>query len=84
MPIVRACFENLRCDWGEESGRGFYSADDTHGKILRLLLMYGNEVVGDATAVDLPDGGVAGYAKNPKDVFSTTNNNVGVSGIVLP
>ena len=84
MPVVKACFEDHRCDWGEESGRGFYSSDDTHGKIIRSLLMYGNETIGDITAVDLPDGDVIGYAKNPMDVFSTTNNNVGVSGIVLP
>ncbi len=40
-------------DWGLETGRGFYEQEDTYGKVLSVLLMYGYDDV--VPFMDIPD-----------------------------
>ena len=79
--IHRNCFGDHAHDWGVESGRGFYPASDTHGSIIKSLLMYGCD---PAFGCDLPFGSVEGFGKSPANIFDKVFINVGTGGIVRP
>ena len=67
-------FSNARCDWGLESGRGFYPQGDTIEGILSEMLMYGVDV-GDS--LDIPSGSVYSLKKDASSPLQTFSSKVG-------
>ena len=63
-----------QCDWGRESGRGFYEITDTYGKILRTLLMYG---YCDRAGYDIPDGKACSLRHGAQEPYETIYVKVG-------
>lgn len=61
-------------DWGQEAGRGFYGASDSHGVVLEKLLMYGYN---EGTALDIPDGSVYSLRIGTTNSFDTTYMELG-------
>lgn len=65
-------------DWGQEAGRGFYGASDSHGVVLEKLLMYGYN---EGTALDIPDGSVYSLRIGTTNSFDTTYMDVGADKV---
>ena len=80
-PVQSFCFGDGTHDWGHETMCGFYSTDDTQGRIVRSLLMYGKDNGSVAEAIDLPSGGALGFPRWPNNVFDTMMISVGVSDV---
>ena len=57
LPISASRFQSSQCDWGHETGRGFYASTDTYESILQQFLMYGEEIENHYN-FDIPDGAV--------------------------
>ena len=58
-PVSQESFETTSCDWGDETGRGFYEKEDSLAMTIRSLLMYGIDDGGGILG-DIPDGQVLG------------------------
>ena len=63
QPLSLKSFSETSCDWGDETGRGFYEKEYTLAMAIRSLLMFGvddgSEIVGDIPdeqVLGLPDG----------------------------
>ena len=72
--INSSVFDNARCDWGLESGRGFYPPDETIGTALQWMLMYGEDV-GDS--LDIPSGSVYSLKKKARSSNETFSSKAG-------
>ena len=57
LPISASRFRSRPRDWGDETGRGFYTATDTYRSILQQFLMFGEEMQYRYN-LDIPDGAV--------------------------
>ena len=76
--ISSSIFDDARCDWGLENGRGFYSADETIGTTLQWMLMYGEDV-GDS--LDIPSGSVYSLKKKAWSSNETFSSKAGANFI---
>ena len=64
-PVSRKSFGQTQCDWGNETGRGFYEREDSHAVAIQSLMMYG---IDDDSGIlgDIPDGDVWGLPDGAK------------------
>ena len=76
--ISSSVFTDTRCDWGVESGRGFYSADETVGTALRQMVMYG---VDDGNSSDIPSGSIYSLRKKARASNETFSSKAGANFI---
>ena len=66
-------------DWGDETGRGFYEQEDTYGKILSMLLMFGYDDV--VLFMDIPDNQAFSLKENAATPNETTIVDVGAEKV---
>ena len=76
--ISSSVFADTRCDWGVESGRGFYSADETVGTALQQMVMYG---VDDGNSSDIPSGSIYSLRKKARASNETFSSKAGANFI---
>ena len=76
--ISSSIFADTRCDWGFESGRGFYPVDETIGTALQWMLMHGVDV-GDS--LDIPSGSVYSLKKKARSSNETFSSKAGANFI---
>ena len=76
--ISSSVFADTRCDWGFESGRGFYPADETIGTALQWMLMHGVDA-GDS--LDIPSGSVYSLKKKARSSNETFSSKAGANFI---
>ena len=57
LPISASRFQSRPRDWGDETGRGFYSSADTYRSVILQFLMLGEEIRYHNN-FDIPDGAV--------------------------
>ena len=76
--ISSSIFDDARCDWGLENGRGFYSADEIIGTTLQWMLMYGEDV-GDS--LDIPSGSIYSLKKKARSSNETFSSKAGANFI---
>ena len=72
-PVSFETFKPGTCDWGEETGRGYYERNDTLASVIGRLLMHGIKKQIDCG--DIPDDQVYGISKDDQKGFQ----NVGAS-----
>jgi hypothetical protein len=76
--ISSSVFTDTRCDWGVESGRGFYSADETVRTALQQMVMYG---VDDGNSSDIPSGSIYSLRKKARASNETFSSKAGANFI---
>ena len=76
--ISSSIFDDAQCDWGLESGRGFYPAHETIGTTLPQMVMYG---VDESNSLDIPSGSVYSLKRRANSSSMTFSSKVGASFI---
>ena len=80
LPISASRFQSRPCDWGSETGRGFYASSDTYRSILNQFLMYGEEIEYHYN-FDIPDGAVECLNNNNPPGVSFGFGEIGATNI---
>ena len=80
LPISASRFQSRPCDWGGETGRGFYASSDTYRSILKQFLMYGEEIEYHYS-FDIPDGAVECLNNNNPPEVSFGFGEIGATNI---
>ena len=74
LSVSKSMFPDGICDWGFESGRGFYSKDDVRSNVIESLVMLG---VGASGKTDIPDGRIISLTETATNSYSIWYPKVG-------
>ncbi len=76
-PVRADVFGDRACDWGRETGRGFYEKSDTIGTIINQLLMFGIDFADSDVKGDIPSYTVWGMPAEVKSAEGTRQVRIG-------